>query len=315
MRRHRRLARAVAAALMLGGLSACTPQPIVALPTASQSASVRTIVVGTPGVPDDANANEGALVANLYAAALNAAGLTAVVKPEDPKDPTLLDQLESGTIDVLPGYGATLLQKLEPGADTPDAATVLSSLQGQLPREVTMLDPTKAEDNDSVVVTAVTAQKYQLKTLADLGQVCRKLSMGGSAQFRTADHGIPGLDADYGCVPASYKELPNNNNQLLMALLRNEVQIADIHSSSPDIQDNALVTLTDTKGLFIHNPLVALANSKTVPVDYQAVINKVSAQLNNEELQNLNRLGEGASPSQLQSVAKAWLVQNGLVKQ
>lgn len=318
MLRHRNTAILAVAGLILAGVAACTPAPIVVVPTPSNSAAVAPIVVGTTAAPDGSNPIEASLLANLYAVALNAAGINAVVKAEDPNDPTLLDQLGAGSVDVVPSYGTTLLEHVDPAAPmptlAPNASTVIGTLKEKLPKGVLLLDATRAEDNDSIVVTAVTAEKYQLKTLADLGKVCSKLALGGSDTFRTKPDGLASFSSAYGCVPQSYRELSSDNGELLMALLRDEVQFADIHSSSPDIEDNALVVLEDNAGVFRRNPLIPLVNSAKVPADYQAVINKVSAQLGNDDLRNLNRLGEGASPAQLQDVAKTWLVQKGLIK-
>lgn len=318
MLRHRNTAILAVAGLVLAGVVACTPAPIVVVPTTSNSASVAPIVVGTAAAPDGSNPIEGSLLANLYAVALNAAGINAVVKAEDPNDPTLLAQLVAGTVDVAPSYGTSLLQQVDPAAPVPipapNASTVIGTLKEKLPQGVLMLDATKAEDNDSIVVTAVTAEKYQLKTLTDLGKVCSKLVLGGSDTYRTKPDGLASLSAAYGCIPQSYQELSSGKGELLMALLRDNVQFADIHSSSPDIEDNALVVLEDNAGVFRRNPLIPLVNSAKVPADYQAVLNKVSAQLGNDDLRNLNRLGEGASAAQLQDVAKTWLVQKGLIK-
>ncbi|MCQ9165840.1 glycine betaine ABC transporter substrate-binding protein [Arthrobacter sp. STN4] len=309
-----RLAASAAVAVMLvAGTTACTTSPIVVIPSATQSKRP-ALVVGTPAVPDGSNPLEGVLLANVYAEAMNAAGLAAVVKPEDPKDPTLLDQVAAGKVDVVPGYSSDMLLGLDPSAGATAPAAVPAALKAALPAGTALLDPAAANDNDSLVVTAVTAEKYHLKTISDLAKVCAKLSFGGSAAFHTKDRGLAAVGADYNCVPKTYRELPSTHDELLLALLRDDIQVADIHSTSPAIDDNALVALTDTKGIFRPENVVPVVNEAKVPADVQAVLNKVSAALGNDELVNLNRIGAGmhfGSPAQ---VARSWLVQNGLVK-
>lgn len=313
MRLHRTAAILATAVLLLGGVTACTPSPIVALPTASHT-QIAQLVVGTPAVPDGGNPLEGALLAHVYAAALNAAGLTATVSQEDPADPTSLDKLRTGAVDIVPGYSSTFLSGLNPANGATTSAQVLQALASSLPAGVSMLDAAKAEDNDGLAVTAVTAQKYNLKSIGDLAKVCDKLTFGGSEQFRAKDHGLSTLGSDYNCVPNSYQVLPSTKGELLLALLRDDIQVADIHSSSPAIYNNSLVVLTDTKQVFRPQTIVPLASTKKVPADVQSVLNKVTGVLSNDALVNLNSLATGTSSASLDAAAHAWLVLMGLLK-
>jgi len=319
MRLRRSAAVVLAAVLLLTGVPACSPEPIVVIPSVTRSVGVAPLVVGTPAAPDGTNPTEGALLAHVYAAALNAAGVNAVVSPADPADGTLLDKLEAGTVDIAPGYSRVLLAAAAAKGSTavPDAATtaqVLDALKKELPQSLAVLDAAKAEDSDSIAVTTVTAEKYQLKTIADLAKVCDKLAFGGSAEFRLAERGLSALGSDYNCVPKSYVQLPNTKNELLLALIRDDVQVADIHSSSPAIPDNALVVLTDPKHLFLPQNVVPVVLAAKVPADVQGVLNKVSGALSTDELVNLNRLAAGSNKTSLDAVARSWLVQKGLVK-
>lgn len=319
MRLHRRVLTLGIAVLLVSGTSACSPEPIVVIPSVSESAGVVPLVVGTPTVPDGGSALEGSLLANVYAAALNAAGVKAVVSPVDANDPTSLSKLEQGGVDVLPGYSSLLLHAAVPSGppDTVDAAStsgVLSALKKALPESVSMLDAASAQDNDGLAVTAVTAEKYQLKTIEDLAKVCEKLVFGGSSAFRVSAYGVPALGSSYNCVPKGYEELGTSKNELLLALIRDEVQVADIHSSSPEISNNALVVLNDTKTIFPVQSVVPLVYSKKVPADVEGVLNKVSAALDNDGLINLNRLAAGNNYGTVAEAANAWLVQKGLLK-
>ncbi|MGO4384245.1 glycine betaine ABC transporter substrate-binding protein [Specibacter sp. RAF43] len=313
MRLHRPLVVAAVAALLLAGTTGCAPDPIVVIPSVSQTSGT-PLLVGTPAVPDGAVPLEGALVAHVYTAALNAAGVKARVSDEDPKDPTQLGGITAGTLDILPGYASAMLAQLQPTSQAATSQEVLDAVKATLPAGATMLEAAKAEDNHSIAVTAVTAEKYRLKTIADLAKVCEKIALGGSAAFRVAERGLSTLGSDYNCVPKSYVELPNTKDELLLALLRDDVQAADIHSSSPGIEDNALVVLADTKNAFRPDPLVPVVATARVTAAVRTVLNKVSAQLTSEELVNLNRLGRDRHQSSLADVAAAWLVERGLTK-
>ncbi|POH56988.1 ABC transporter substrate-binding protein [Arthrobacter glacialis] len=310
------LSGACAVALLLGALTACTPEPIVGIPAASPGAE--SLVVGTPQVPDGVNPLEGALLANVYAAALNAAGVKTSVKTANETQGSLVSNLQLSSVDIVPVYSRVALADVAPALTAEATAEVLEALKTSLPDEVGILDATKAEVSDAMVVTAVTAQKHQLKSLSDLGKICDKLSMGGSAAFESADRGLAGLGSDYNCVPKTYLPLaPNeqpNKDSVVWSLLRDSIQVAELHRSSPAIEDNSLVVLTDPKQLFLTQNVVPLVASKKVPAEVQEVMNKVSAALTSQELTNLNRLSQDTQFGGLANVAKAWLVQQGLIK-
>ncbi|MFQ4149270.1 glycine betaine ABC transporter substrate-binding protein [Arthrobacter sp. LAPM80] len=316
--RRRVVAALAVAVLLMGTATACTPTPIATIPSASHAPGATVFEVGTPQVPDGVDPRYGALLANVYAAALNAAGAKALVTATPSAPGKLLSDVESGDADIVPVYSGLALSEVT-GKDTAsNASDTLAALKAALPAGLQLLDPTKAEDRAAIVVTAVTAEKYQLKSLADLGKVCNKLAMGGPAGFQTGTSGLAGLGSDYNCVPKKYvalePTLDYSPTSTLWALLQDDIQVADVHSSSPGIEDNALVVLNDPKQLFPSQNIVPLVATDKVPAAVQDVINKVSAALNTDELANLNRLSRDLHFGSLSDVATAWLVQMGLVK-
>lgn len=315
---RKRLAAALSACVVLGTLVACTPEPIVTIPSSSLSVEVPALTISAPRSPSGVSPREGILVANVYAAALKAAGIKTVVQatPISPKDQ--LSGLAAGSGDIAPVYSRELLTALAPSNTAEAPAEVISALKGAVPDDVSVLDAAKATDVDNLVVTAATAEKYQLKSIEDLAKVCDKLLLGGPAGFQKKGRGLAGLGSDYNCVPKKYVTLEplfdGSSNDLLWALLRDDIQVADIHSSAPAIADNALVSLADTKKLFLGQNVVPLVDKKTVPAEVQDILNKVSGALSIEELANLNRLAQDRYFGDLSEVATAWLIQVGLVK-
>lgn len=316
MRRRVFAALGMAAVLLVG--AGCTPEPIVTIPSASIAPSEAPLTVGAPEVPAGVDPQEGVLLAHVYAAALNAAGLKAVVKDTSMPAGTVVSAVAAGTVDIAPVFSRLALAETAPTVPSGDATEVLAALKASLPSGVELLDPAKAQDVDNVVVTAVTAERYKLKSLADLAGVCSKLTMGGPAEFKGQVHGLVGLGSDYNCVPKEYRVLQptssNSDDSILWELLRDDIQLANIHSSSPAIDDNSLVVLSDPKGLFTAQDLVPVVSKAAVPEAVQAVLNKVSGALTVEELANLNRLAQDRHFGDLSEAATAWLVQKGLVK-
>lgn len=315
---RKRLVAALSACMVLGTLVACTPEPIVTIPSNSLSAEAPELTISAPLSPSGVNAKEGVLVAQVYAEALKAAGIKAVVEatPATPQDQ--LSALGAGSGDIAPGYSRELLTALAPSTTAETPTEVISALTDAVPEGISVLDAAKSQDVDNLVVTAATAEKYQLKTIEDLAKVCDKLVLGGPAGFQEKGRGLAGLGSDYNCVPKKYVTLEplfdGSSDDLLWALLRDDIQVADIHSSAPAIADNALVSLTDTKHLFLAQNVVLLIDKNTVPVEVQDILNKVSGALSTEELANLNRLAQDRYFDDLSEVATAWLIQVGLVK-
>ncbi|WP_449373726.1 glycine betaine ABC transporter substrate-binding protein [Arthrobacter psychrolactophilus] len=318
---HSKAVAAVAVAvLLLGTATACTPEPIVSIPSASQAPGVTVLKIGTPQMPDGVDPSAGALLAQVYAASLAAAGVEASVAPTPAAKGALFSALEQGAVDVVPVYSRVALLEASATATgkTETPGEVLDALRTALPETLTLLDPLKAEEQGSIVVTAVTAQKYQLKSLSDVGKICDKLAMGGSAGFKTAANGLAGLGSDYNCIPKKYESLQPTleygDESILWALIRDEVQLAEIHASSPAIADNSLVILSDPKDLFPNQNIVPLVATQKVTAALQDVINKVSVALTDEELSNLTRLSQDGHYATMNEAALAWLTQKGLVK-
>lgn len=308
----------LATCLLLGSVTACTPEPIVTVPSSSLAPDAPALRISAPDSPSGVNAEEGLLVAHAYAAALEAAGVKTLVEETQQSPAQQLSGLQEGNSDIVPGYSRDLLTVAAPSvvADTP--AEVLSSLQGALPSNINVLDAAKAQDGDNLVVTAVMAEKYQLKTLQDLAKVCEKLILGGPTSFQGSGRGLAGLSNDYNCLPKKFLPLAplfdGSAEDVLWALLRDDIQIADIHESAPAIVDNSLVSLTDTKHVFRIQNVVPLVAADNVSTAVQDILNKVSAALTTEELANLNRLSQDRHFGNAAEVAQAWLIQVGLVK-
>lgn len=315
---RKKLVAALSACMVLGTLVACTPAPIVTIPSNSLSAEAPELTISAPLSPSGVNAKEGALVAQVYAAALKAAGIKAVVEATPATAQDQLSGLAAGNGDIAPGYSRELLTALAPSTTAETPTEVISALKDAVPEGISVLDAAKSQDVDNLVVTAATAEKYQLKSIEDLAKVCDKLSLGGPAGFHEKGRGLAGLGSDYNCVPKKYVTLEplfdGSSDDLLWALLRDDIQVADIHSSAPAIADNALVPLTDTKHLFLAQNVVLLIDKDTVPAEVQDILNKVSGALSTEELANLNRLAQDRYYGDLSEVATAWLIQVGLVK-
>jgi osmoprotectant transport system substrate-binding protein len=151
-----------------------------------------TIIVGS------ANFSEAEIVAQMYKIALEAAGYTVELKAQLGSREVLIPALESGEIDVEPEYLQSLLAFLEPATEsvTPDEGVALAA--DLLPEGLTVLDPSPAQDQNAIVVTAETAEKYGLSKVSDLLAVTDALKMAGPPECPERPLCIPGYESVYG---------------------------------------------------------------------------------------------------------------------
>ncbi|MDD0859013.1 glycine betaine ABC transporter substrate-binding protein [Arthrobacter alpinus] len=147
----------------------------MSIPNSSLSEEAPVLKISAPVSPSGASVQEGLLVSQVYAAAIKAAGIQAVVEPAQATAKDQISSLETGGSDIAPAYSRELLASLAPSAAAESAADVVNALKKALPEGISMLDAAKAQDSDNLVVTAATAEKYQLKSIEDLAKVCNTL--------------------------------------------------------------------------------------------------------------------------------------------
>jgi osmoprotectant transport system substrate-binding protein len=117
-----------------------------------------------------ANFPENVTLAEIYAAALKDAGANVSTKLNIGSRETYIPGLEDGSIDLIPEYSGVLLQYFDKNATAVSSADVYKALQKAVPSKLTVLTQSQAQDKDAIVVTSATAQKYNLKSIADLAK-------------------------------------------------------------------------------------------------------------------------------------------------
>ncbi|WP_207344890.1 ABC transporter substrate-binding protein [Arthrobacter sp. E3] len=270
---------------------------------------------GSSVVVGSANFPESATVAEIYAGALNAAGVTATTKLNIGAREVYIKAVEDGSIDLVPDYSGNLLGYLDPKTTAKTAEEVLAALPAVMPDGLSVLDAAKAEDKDAMVVTAETAAKYNLKSIEDMAKVCSELAIGAPPEFATRPYGLPGLKENYGCVPAKFTPVSDGGGPLTVkALLNDEIQVADIFTTSPAIPANKLVVLTDPKNNWLAQQVLPVVKTATVNDAAKAALNKVSSLLTTEDLIKLNDQVSGDQKMDPKDAAAGWLKDKGITK-
>ncbi len=272
--------------------------------TESSDNGKTTLVVGS----QDYYSNE--IIAEAYAQALEGAGFTVDRQLRIGQREVYMPEIEAGAIDVFPEYTGNLLQYLDADATARSTDEVYAALQTALPSGLRALDQAPATDQDSYVVTADFAAAHSLASIGDLAGA-GTLTLGGNSELQTRPYGPTGLSQTYG-VTVNFTPIEDSGGPLTVKALKDgDIQLANIYSSDPALADGTLKVLDDPKGLFLASHVVPLASSR-VNDDATAVINRVSAALDAQDLVEMNRASTVEQKSASQ-IAHEWLISEGLL--
>ena len=166
-----KIALALTASAALLSMAACGRSGGNPLSTGSSSSSGGG--AGSGGVTvGSADFPESALLAEIYAGALEAKGVKVSKKLNIGSREVYFPALKRGEVDLIPDYAGSLLTFIDKNKPaTTDPATNARSLAGVLqPLKLTALNYSKAQDINGFVVTKATADRYHLVKISDLGK-------------------------------------------------------------------------------------------------------------------------------------------------
>jgi len=296
------VATALAATL---AVSACGGGDPLAEDQSTGSSSGGSITIGSANFP------ESQLLAEIYAQALEAKGVSVTRKFDLGSREKYMDGLKDGSIDLIPEYSGVLLQFFNKEAPEVESEEVYTALKAALPSNLTVLDKAAAEDKDAIVVTKETADKWKLKSIEDLVPHCGEAIFGGPPEIQQRPDGIPGIKETYGCTFKSFSAL-EPGAITTKALLDNTVQAADIFTTDASIEANDLVVLEDPKNNFAAQNVVPLINKDKAKDPITSALNAISAKLDTKALLQLNSDLNAPDKPESADVAKAWLEKVGL---
>jgi osmoprotectant transport system substrate-binding protein len=273
------------------GLAGCAP-------TATPSSE--PIVIGSQAY----YSNE--IIAEAYALVLEDAGFTVERTFSLGQRDVYVPAIVAGEVDLFPEYTGNLLQFFVPTATETAADDVYAALATALPEGLSALAMSPASDQDSYNVTQEFASANGLESIADLANLA-DITLGGAPELAERPYGPNGLLEKYG-VTVAFEATGDTTVESLVAGI---VDMANVYSADPRIQQLGLVTLSDPLGLFLASNVVPIA-SEAVNADARALIDAVSAAMSAEDLVALNvrSVDEKLSAA---VIAREWLVSEGLL--
>ena len=260
---------------------------------------------------------ESQIMAEIYAGALNAAGVTASTKPNIGSREVYFKAVQDGSVDVVPDYsGNLLLATSNKDATEVSAEDITKALPAKLPQGLAVLDAAKAEDKDAMVVTKATAEKYQLKSIEDLAKVCSDLIMAAPGNLRRAclRTARPEEELQLRAEEAGAVQRRRRRRHAARRCSRTRSRW---RTSTPPPRPSRTTTWwcwRIPKNNFIAQQVLPLYNKAKMTDKAKEALNAVSKVLTTEDLINLNRAVSGSQKQNPKDAAAAWLKDKGIVK-
>jgi osmoprotectant transport system substrate-binding protein len=237
------------------------------------------------------NFTEQFVVAEIYAQALEKAGIKVERRLNLGATLVAHTALTNGDIDLYPEYTGTALAAIVKGDLSGSADKIYGEVKDYYEKnlKLTLLDPTGINNGYAIITLPETAEKYKLKTLTDLGPVSKDLTFGAEGGFGERKDGLPGLKKVYGIEFKEFKIFAKLGIRY-SAVTSKQLDVSYGFTTDWQIAENKLVVLDDDKHLFPPYFLVPVVRQDTLAKNPKIaeVLNKVSPLLNNENMRGLN---------------------------
>ena len=302
IRKHNRRAAKAAFTIALG-VALVLGLAVSAAPAAQTQST--PIIVGAKNFP------EQYILGQLYRQALVAAGYKVQYKENIGSTELIDTALKSGQVTLYPEYTGVMLsvthkRKLLPktAKGTYDLAKRLYERRGH-----TLFAKTPFQDRDVIAVTRATANRYGLKTMADLRKV-PDLTIAGFPEWESRWRRQIGRQ--YGV--RGFEFVPLAGISAYQLLDQGDVLAADVFTTDPPLLGTKYRQLRDTKNMFGFQHVAPVVDRKLVQqygAKFRNTINRVTRLLTVKAMRAMNKavIVDQRSASK---VANAFLRANGL---
>lgn len=315
--RLRALAAAAGLALALTACGGGSDDAFAPSSDGEPAAAGEAITVG------GASFTESLIMMEMYAALLEDAGYEVEVQPVDNRE-LYAPELESGGIDVVPEYAATLTEYFNLNENGPDAEPLAS---GDVEETVTalrdlaesrgleVLEPAEAANQNAFFVTQEYAEANGLTTLTDLGESGQSVVLAGTAECPERPKCQIGLEETYGITITENLPLGFGSVQNKQAVVQGQAQLGLSGTTDGTLGDLGLVVLEDDQELQNADNLVPVVNAEgpAGSEEVAAVLDELSAVLTTDDLAELNRRVD-EDREQAADVARSYLEEKGLLE-
>jgi len=281
------------------------------------------LAAGTPDVAGAAairigskNFTEQVILGELYAQALEAAGIKVERKLNMGGTLIAHQALVSNEIDMYPEYTGTALLNVVKAERSTDAEAVYQKVKQHYEQQFKVVWLHQAPMNNTyvLVVRPETATQYRLKTLTDLAKVSKQLKIGTGPEWRDRKDGIPGLKETYGMEFGEHVQFAAPDLRY-EALKNKQIEVVNAYATDGQLFAYKLALLDDDKKLWPPYHVAPVIRAQALAENPKAsdILNRVNVLLDNGTMSALNfrAIGNKEEPK---DIARDFLKQKGFVK-
>ena len=237
------------------------------------------------------NFPESSILAYIYGKSLEHDGYKVSYKVNLGTREVVAPALESGQIDLYPGYAATDLEYYDKSAGeaSGDVTLTVQKLNNHLQSMgLIALNASAAVDQNAFAMTKANAQKYNVTKLSDLAPIGGQLVLGAGPECPTRPYCQPGLKSTYGITFKDFKALDTDGPLTRAAFKNNTIQVGLVFSSDGDLNAQGLVVLQDDRHLEAADNVVPILRSQAATDEVKAVLDKIDSNLTTTDLITMN---------------------------
>ncbi|HEV7251621.1 MAG TPA: glycine betaine ABC transporter substrate-binding protein [Mesorhizobium sp.] len=246
---------------------------------------------GEPVKIGSKNFTEQFIVAEIYAQALEKAGIEVERRLNLGATQIAHAALTSGEIDLYPEYTGTALAAVVKGELTSDADQIYADVKKHYEDQLglTLLKPTAINNGYAIIMLPEKAEEFKLKTLSDLGPASKDLTFGAEGTFGERKDGLPGLEKAYGIKFKEFVQFAKLGIRY-SALTSEQIDVSFGFSTDWQIEDSKLAVLDDDKGLFPPYYLVPVVRQDALEANPKIAetLDKIAPLLTNEKMRAMN---------------------------
>jgi osmoprotectant transport system substrate-binding protein len=255
---------------------------------------------------------ESRMLAELYAQALDRAGVEVRRAGALASREILEPALEQDVVDLVPEYTGSALEFLNKGAGRANADAEGNHRllrEAFAPRGLEVLAMAPAQNQNAIAVTRATRDRLGITKVSDLAPFSRDLVFGGPPECAERPFCLVGLQSLYGLRFKELRPLDAAGPATVGALEGGEIDVALLFTTTPQVEQKGFVLLADDRGLQPADnvvPVVRTDKAKRYGERLRSTLDAVSAALTTEELRELNAAVD-VEGRPVAAVAKAWL--------
>jgi osmoprotectant transport system substrate-binding protein len=237
------------------------------------------------------NFGENIIVAEIYAAALERAGIRVQRHMNLGSTQIATEALTRGDIDLYPEYTGTGLIDVLHLPPMRDAGKLFATVRAAYAKNygLTWLTPSPVNDSQGLAVTQTVAKRFNVRTLSQCSVAAPKLRLAAIPEFVTRADALPGLRKFYGGF--AFKDVRTFAIGLQYdALARGDADVATAFTTDSQIDTDRLVVLADDKRFWPPYNIAPVVRDQALRAHPQIaqILDKISPKLTDAAVRRFN---------------------------